>query len=333
VLSQLTAAVVGKHTFYFVTIASILLVLSLSANTAFADFPRLCRLVAEDGYLPTPLAVRGRRLVYTVGIITLGILCAILLILFRGITDRLIPLYAVGAFLAFTLSQAGMVAHWKRKGGPGSRLGMYVNGLGAAATAGTVATVTITKFTDGAWITAVLIPMIVISMYSIRRHYDSVGQELNNPPPLALDHLRPPIVVVPMFTLNKVIRAGLQFALNISPDVNVVHVECAVNKEELLEQWNEVVAGPLRNTGLPVPQLIFLNSPYRFIIYPIVDYIVHLVEENPGREIAVIIPELVERRWYHNFLHNQRAVWLKAALVRKGTPRIAIINVPWYLST
>jgi len=333
VLSQLTAAVVGRHTFYFVTIGSILLVLSLSANTAFADFPRLCRLVAEDGYLPTPLAVRGRRLVYTVGIITLGILCAILLILFRGITDRLIPLYAVGAFLAFTLSQAGMVAHWKRKGGPGSRLGMYVNGLGAAATAGTVAIVTITKFTDGAWITAVLIPLIVMSMYAIQRHYDSVGQELNNPPPLALDHLDPPIVVVPMFTLNKVIRAGLQFALNISPDVNVVHVECAVNKEELLEQWNEVVAGPLRNAGLPVPQLIFLNSPYRFIIYPIVDYIVRLVEENPGREIAVIIPELVERRWYHNFLHNQRAVWLKAALVRKGTPRIAIINVPWYLST
>jgi hypothetical protein len=135
-----------------------------------------------------------------------------------------------------------------------------------------------------------------------------------------------------MLTLNKMILEGLQFALNISPDVTVVHVECAVNKEELLEQWNEVVAGPLRNADLPVPQLIFLNSPYRFIIYPIVDYILRLVEQNPGREIAVIIPELVERRWYHNFLHNQRAVWLKAALVRKGTPRIAIINVPWYLN-
>ena len=120
VLSQLTAAVVGRNAFYFVTIASILLVLSLSANTAFADFPRLCRLVAEDGYLPSPLAVRGRRLVYTAGIITLGVLCAVLLTLFGGITDRLIPLYAVGAFLAFTLSQAGMVAHWRRTGGPGS---------------------------------------------------------------------------------------------------------------------------------------------------------------------------------------------------------------------
>jgi amino acid transporter len=333
VLSQLTAAVVGRSTFYFVTIASILLVLSLSANTAFADFPRLCRLVAEDGYLPTPLAVRGRRLVYTVGIITLGILSAILLILFRGITDRLIPLYAVGAFLAFTLSQAGMVAHWKRKGGPGSRLGMYVNGFGAAATAGTVAIVTITKFTDGAWITAVLIPMIVISMYSIRRHYDSVTRELEYPAPLSIAERRSPIVVVPMLTLNKLIREGLQFALNLSSDVTVVHVECAVDKEEILRRWNKVVAEPLKRSGLPVPQLKFLNSPYRFIIYPIVEYVASLAEQNPGREIAVIIPELVEKHWYHYFLHNQRAAWLKAALLRKGLPNIVVISVPWYLGT
>jgi hypothetical protein len=333
VLSQLTAAVVGRHTFYFVTIASILLVLSLSANTAFADFPRLCRLVAEDGYLPTPLAVRGRRLVYTVGIISLGILCAILLIVFRGITDRLIPLYAVGAFLAFTLSQAGMVAHWKRKGGPGSRLGMYVNGLGAAATAGTVAIVTVTKFTDGAWITAVLIPTIMISMYSIRSHYDSVTRELKNPAPLSIAERRSPIVVVPMLTLNKLIREGLEFALNLSSEVTVVHVECAVDKEELLRHWNKVVAEPLKRSGLPVPQLKFLNSPYRFIIYPIVEYVVRLAEQNPGRQIAVIIPELVEKHWYHYFLHNQRAAWLKAALLRKGSPNIAVVNVPWYLGT
>jgi amino acid transporter len=331
VLSQLTAAVAGRGTFYFVTIASILLVLSLSANTAFADFPRLCRLVAEDGYLPSPLAVRGRRLVYTVGIITLGVLCALLLILFGGITDRLIPLYAVGAFLAFTLSQAGMVAHWRRKGGAGSRLGMYVNALGAAATAGTVAIVTITKFADGAWITVVLIPAIMISMYSIRRHYDSVTEALRNPAPLILKHIQPPIVVVPMLNLNKVIRAGLQYALDLSPDVKVVHVECAVKKEELLKQWNEVVVTPLRNSGLPVPQLEFLNSPYRFIINPIVDYVLRLEAEHPDRQIAVIIPELVEKHWYQYFLHNQRAEWLKAALLRKGTPRIAIVNVPWYL--
>jgi amino acid transporter len=333
VLSQLTAAVAGRNVFYFVTIGSILLVLSLSANTAFADFPRLCRLVADDGYLPTPLAVRGRRLVYTAGIITLGILCAVLLTLFEGITERLIPLYAVGAFLAFTLSQAGMVAHWRRKGGPGSRMGMYVNGLGAAATAGTVAIVTVTKFTEGAWITAILIPAIMISMYSIRHHYDSVTRELEGPAPLSLARLRSPIVVVPMLTLNKVIREGLQFALNLSSEVNVVHVECAVDKEKLLKQWNEVVADPLKRSGLPVPQLAFLNSPYRFIIHPIVEYVIRLEEQNPGREIAVIIPELVEKHWYQYFLHNQRAAWLKAALLRKGSPNIAVVNVPWYLDS
>jgi amino acid transporter len=333
VLSQLTAAVAGKNTFYFVTIASILLVLSLSANTAFADFPRLCRLVADDGYLPTPLAVRGRRLVYTAGIITLAVLCAVLLILFGGITDRLIPLFAIGAFLAFTLSQAGMVAHWRRKGGPGSRLGMCVNGLGAVVTAGTVAIVTITKFTDGAWITALLIPTIMFSMYSIRRHYETVAQELVNPAPLTLDGVHAPIVVVPMLTFNKVIRGGLQFALNLSSEVNVVHVECAVNKEELLRQWNEVVVEPLKRSGLPVPRLTFLDSPYRFVISPIVAYVLDLEKQNPGRQIAVIIPELVEKHWYQYFLHNQRASWLKSALLRYGTQRIAVITVPWYLSS
>jgi len=333
VLSQLTAAVVGRNTFYFVTIASILLVLSLSANTAFADFPRLCRLVADDGYLPNPLAVRGRRLVYTAGIITLGIFCAALLILFRGITDRLIPLYAVGAFLAFTLSQAGMVAHWRRTGGPGSRFGMFVNGLGAVVTAGTVAVVTVTKFADGAWITALLIPSIMATMYSIRHHYDKVTQELANPVALTLDRLQPPIVVVPMLSLNKVIRAGLQFALNLSPDVKVVHVECTVNKEELLKQWNEVVAEPLQRSGLPVPQLTFLDSPYRFVIAPIVDYVLELEKQNPGREIAVIIPELIEKRWYEYPLHNQRSSWLRTALLRKRTQRVAVIVVPWYLDS
>jgi amino acid transporter len=333
VLSQLTAAVVGKNTFYFVTIASILLVLSLSANTAFADFPRLCRLVAEDRYLPTPLAVRGRRLVYTAGILTLGILCAVLLILFGGITDRLIPLYAVGAFLAFTLSQAGMVVHWRRRGGPGSRLGMCVNGLGAVATAGTVAIVTITKFTDGAWITALLIPTIMFTMFSIRRHYDTVERELANPAPLVLEHPRPPIVVVPMLVLNKAILAGVQFALNLSGEVQVVHVECGVNKDKLLRQWNTIVAEPVRRSGLNVPKLTFLDSPYRFIINPIVDFVLDIEKQNPDREIAVIIPELVEKHWYQYFLHNQRASWLKAALLRRGTQRIAVINVPWYLSS
>jgi hypothetical protein len=155
---MLVAAVAGKGLFYYVTIGSILLVLALSANTAFADFPRLCKIIAHDGFLPRSFGARGRRLVYSQGVYVLAALSAVLLIVFGGVTDRLIPLFAVGAFLAFTLSQTGMVFHWKRIGGRGARHSMLVNGLGAAATAITVVVVLVAKFLDGAWITLLLIP-------------------------------------------------------------------------------------------------------------------------------------------------------------------------------
>ncbi len=329
VLSQLTAAVVGRNVFYLITIGSVLLVLSFSANTAFADFPRLCRLIAQDGYLPVPLAERGRRLVYTWGITTLALLCAALLILFGGVTDRLIPLFAVGAFLAFTLSQAGMVAHWRRKGG--SRLAIFLNALGAVATAGTVIIVTVTKFLAGAWITTLLIPLIMIMMFSIRRHYDRVRAQIAHAGALDSSEVRSPIVVMPMMAWTRVSRAGLQFAFNICSEIHVVHVSTDENKDEFVRDWRKVVEGPVRTTGLRMPELKVLKSPYRFVITPIVDYVLELEAKNPGRQIAVIVPELVERHWYLNFLHNQRATWLKAALLMKGNRRIVIINVPWYM--
>ena len=329
VLSQLTAAVVGRNVFYLITIGSVLLVLSFSANTAFADFPRLCRLIAQDGYLPVPLAERGRRLVYTWGITTLALLCAALLILFGGVTDRLIPLFAVGAFLAFTLSQAGMVAHWRRKGG--SRLAISLNALGAVATAGTAIIVTVTKFLAGAWITTLLIPLIMIMMFSIRRHYDRVRAQITHAGALDSSEVRSPIVVMPMMAWTRVSRAGLQFAFNICSEIHVVHVSTDENKDEFVRDWRKVVEGPVRTTGLRMPELKVLKSPYRFVITPIVDYVLELEAKNPGRQIAVIVPELVERHWYLNFLHNQRATWLKAALLMKGNRRIVIINVPWYM--
>ena len=329
VLSQLTAAVVGRNVFYFVTIGSVLLVLSFSANTAFADFPRLCRMIAQDGYLPIPLAERGRRLVYTWGITTLAVLCGALLIFFGGVTDRLIPLFAVGAFLAFTLSQAGMVGHWRRKGG--SRLHILLNALGALATAATVVIVTTTKFLAGAWIVTLLIPLIMIMMFSIRRHYDRVRAQISKAASLDLAEQKAPIVVMPMMAWTRVSRAGLQFAFNISSEIHVVHVSTDENKDEFVRDWRKTVEGPVRTTGLHVPELKVLKSPYRFVIGPIVDYVLELEEKNPGRQVAVIVPELVERHWYLNFLHNQRATWLKAALLMKGNRRIVIINVPWYM--
>ena len=336
VLSQLTAAVLGRNIFYYVTIGSVLLVLAFSANTAFADFPRLCRLIAEDGYLPVPMAERGRRLVYTWGITALALLCGALLILFGGVTDRLIPLFAVGAFLAFTLSQAGMVGHWIRNNG--SRLHIFLNALGALATAGTVVIVTVTKFLAGAWITTLLIPIIMLMMFSIRRHYDRLQAEIANPGTLDLAAVKPPIVVMPMMAWNRVSRSGLQFAFNLSSEICVVHVSTAQaglstdkEKDEFVRYWRTTVEEQVRATGLQVPQLKVLKSPYRAVITPIVDYVLALETKNPGRQIAVIVPELVEKHWYHNFLHNQRARWLKTALLMRGNRRIVIIDVPWYL--
>jgi amino acid transporter len=330
VLSQLTAAVAGQGVFYYITMGSILLVLALSANTAFADFPRLCRAVAEDGYLPQGFASRGRRLVYSQGIWVLAVLCASLLILFGGVTDRLIPLFAVGAFLAFTLSQAGMVAHWRRTGGKGSRRSIFVNGLGSVATATTVMVVTVAKFAEGAWVTVLLIPAIMIVMVAIRRHYRQVEAEVANPVPLDLTNLRAPLVVVPILSWNRIAQKGLRFALTLSSEVQALHVDCEKDSGNFLLTWDRYVEGPAKQAGRVAPRLIVLPSPYRFVISPILDYILELERSNPERQIAVLIPELVERHWYHYFLHNQRAELLRALLLAKGNQRTVLVNVPWY---
>jgi amino acid transporter len=336
VLSQLVAAVAGKGAFYYVSIASILLVLALSANTAFADFPRLCRAVAEDRYLPHSFATRGRRLVYSQGIYVLAGLSALLLIVFGGVTDRLIPLFAVGAFLAFTLSQAGMVVHWKRTGGPGARHSMIVNGLGACATAVTVVVVLVAKFVEGAWVTALLIPGMIVLMSAVRRHYREVARETDCTQGLDLRALRPPIVVVPILRWDRVAQKALHFALTLSPDVRAVHVKSGEitdpSREDLRRKWREYVETPVRQAGLPTPQLVIVPSPYRFVLNPILNYVLELEAKNPERKVAVLIPELVERRWYHYFLHGQRAALLKTLLFVKGSQQTVVVSVPWYLN-
>ena len=329
-LSILVAAVLGKGLFYYVAIASILLVLALSANTAFADFPRLCRVIAVDGYLPSSFSLRGRRLVYSQGIYVLAALSAVLLAIFGGVTDRLIPLFAVGAFLAFTFSQAGMVFHWKRLGGPGAVRNMFVNGLGAFATLITVLVVLVAKFTEGAWITMLLIPGILVVMATVRRHYERVWEVIASPSPLELTDDRPALVVVPIDRWSIVSKKAVRFALSISPDIIGLHIaseECP----DLKPQWEEYVQKPAMELGLPTPKLVTLDSPYRFILTPIVDYVLSVQQKEPTRQIAVVIPELVERRWYYYFLHNQRAASLKALLFVKGNQKIAVVNVPWYL--
>jgi amino acid transporter len=331
VLSQLTNAVAGRGIFYYVTIASILLVLSLSANTAFADFPRLTRAVAMHDYLPHFFALRGRRLLYSAGVYGLVLLTATLLILFRGVTDRLIPLYAIGAFMAFTLSQAGMVMHWKRKGGSGWQWKMVVNGVGATATGLTLLVVLVAKFVAGAWITALLIPLMILLMSMVKRHYARVDAQTADDTPLDLTDVRPPFVIVPLDRWSRITEKGLRFALALSHDVRAVHIDCGEHNEALEAIWQRNVVAPAQAAGLPVPELITLQSPYRVILVPLVDYVLKMEQENKGRTIAVLVPELVVKHWWENLLHNQRAQLLKLLLLVKGNQGIVVLNIPWYL--
>ena len=318
-LSQLLAAVAGKGFFYYLAIGSILAVLALSANTAFADFPRLCQIVAEDGYLPHAFSSRGRRLVFSHGIYVLAFLAALLLIIFGGVTDRLIPLFAVGAFLAFTLSQAGMVVHWKRLGGAGAWQSMLINGLGAIATAITVVVVLAAKFVAGAWITVLLIPSLLIFMIAVRRHYDAVGLEVQLETPLDLTHLKPPIVVVPMQRWSKVAEKALRFAINLSPDVYAFQVN-SEHASDLRNGWCHLVEIPAQELGVPVPKLVVVDSPYRYVFRPILDFVGELEHKFPDRYLAILIPELVERHWFHYFLHNQTRGCSEGAPFGEGQP-------------
>jgi amino acid transporter len=331
VLSQLLAAVTGRGAFYWLSISSILVVLSLSANTAFADFPRLARAIAQNGYLPHAFVIRGRRLVFAQGVYALALLTGLLLIIFRGVTDRLIPLYAVGAFLAFTLSQAGMVVHWKRVGGPGAGRSMFLNGLGALATGITTAVVLVAKFTDGAWITVLLIPSLILMMRAVQRHYSEVAKEISATAPVHTDHLSEPVVLLPIDGWSLVSEKALRYAWTLSREIHVLHVESGDRTDQLRAQWSEVVEAPARAADLPVPQLVVLDSPYRFIVKPIVEYAISQQAAHPERNVTMLVPELVESHWYHYLLHNNRPEAIRALLLFNGNQRITVVSIPYHL--
>ncbi len=347
VLSQLVGAVAGRGAFYYVAIASALGILCLSANTSFVGFPRMCRLVAQDEFLPQPFATAGRRLVYSVGIIYLAVTAGLLLTLFDGVTDRLIPLFAIGAFLTFTMSQTGMVAHWQRKLRNPRRtetrqrvlINLVINAVGAAATVTALAVIVIAKFAEGGWITLVAIPCVIVLHKAIKRYYTNIEEHLRDDEALEFHRSKPPVVLVTMRDWNRLTDKALRLAMELSPDVTAVHLASLegrdVDKEEraLRKQWAAHVEKPAKAAKFPKPpRLVFLSAPYRRIHAPLLKLIKEVKEENPGRTVAVLIPELVKRHWWEYLLSSQQARQLRSAVLDYGGSGVVVIGVPWYLT-
>lgn len=321
VVSQIAGDVFGgKNVAYYYIQFATMAILVLAANTAYSDFPRLAYFLARDRFMPRQYTYRGDRLAYSTGILTLGLLSSLALIMFSGETERLIPLYAFGVFLSFTLSQSGMVMRWRRLREEGWKHGMIINGIGAVATFIVLIVVAVTKFAHGAWIVIVLIPVLVLAFRAIHRHYENASNELQSQTPLDPDEIKH-TVVVPIATLNRVAKQTLAYARSISDNVTALHI---TDDEEEIEamrtQWNQL--------GTDIP-LVIIESPYRSLIGPLLSYIDEIDKQRPDDTVTVVLPEFVARHWWEQILHNQSALRIKAALLfRPGT---VVTSVPYHL--
>lgn len=332
VVSQIGRRVFGTGPLYLALQAATALILVLAANTAFADFPRLSSILSRDGYAPRQLANLGDRLVFSNGVGALAVLAALLIVIFRGNTHTLIPLYAVGVFLSFTLSQAGMVRRWQKTRQGRWRLKATINGLGATATGVVLLVVVDSKFTHGAWIILLLIPLLVGMFRAVHRHYIDMREQI------ALDEPGPDYwsrygttrqckVVVPLSSLNRASLAAIQFARSLSRDVTAVIVDINPQATAQVEKnWHA--------WDLHVP-LCVLKSPYRSVVGPLLTFLEEIDQRDPERGLAVVIlPEIIPARWWQNLLHNQTTLLIKAMLLfrqeRGGEARV-VINVPYHL--
>lgn len=333
ILSQLVSAVSGKGLFYYFSIISIFIVLTYSAQTSFAGFPRVCRLLAEDGFLPHFLAERGRRLVFSHGIIILTIFSAVLLIIFGGITNKLIPLFAVGAFGAFFFSQAGMVVYWWRKNNPQAYLKLFINALGAITTAIALIIIIVAKFMEGAWIIVLVSPLLALLFMQIRRHYNKINREIHQSLELQVSKLEPPVVIIPIHGWDCVAEKAVRFGLLISDDVTAVYVSTEKNgvNKRLKNIWKTKVEKTAKAAHSSIPHLEIIFSPFRRIYKPVLDYVKKIRREKPDRLIAVVIPELVEPHWYEHLLHNLHAAGLRTFLFLERDQKTVVITTPWYL--
>jgi len=321
VVSQIARHVFGRSWFYYVVQFSTFVILFLAANTSFAGFPRLASLLARDSYVPRQLANVGDRLVFNNGIVLLAGAAIALVIIFAGQTHALIPLYAVGVFLAFTLSQAGLVVRRWRQRQPGWRGGLAISAIGALTTLTVLCVLLLVKFTQGAWMIVLLLPLLVWQFRTIKQHYDGVARLLGT------DHLtklptRPTTVIVPVAGLHQGVLRALRFARGLGCPVQAVHVGIdAGQADKLRRQWAEL------DSGLP---LVVLKSPYRSLAQPLLEYVDEALERDPDAFVAVVIPEFVPQHWRHAVLHNQSAVLLHFAL--RSRPNAVLISIRYLLS-
>jgi len=330
ILSALVRRVLGTNVLYVVVQTATLLILVVAANTSFAGFPRLASILAQDGYAPRPLSFLGDRLVFSNGMLLLAGLTGLLIVAFNGDSHALIPLFAVGVFLAFTLSQAGMVVHWLRVRGPVWGLKAAINGIGALATTLTLGVVLISKFVEGAWLVVLLIPLLLLAFHTVKEHYREVARELtlrDATPEAVATPLRAPRVVLPISGVHRGVIEALRYARSISNRVTAVYVEVNPgDAERIRQQWE--------TWGQGVP-LVVVPSPYRSIVGPLLEYLDRLdAESGDGQLASILLPEFVPAKWWQHLLHNQTAWLLKLALLyrrrRFGKVR-AIIDIPWHL--
>ena len=322
VVSQIARATFGTGPLYFLVQASTMVILILAANSSFNGFPRLASILARDSYMPHQMSMMGDRLVFSNGVIILGVFSCLLIVLFNGDTHALIPLYAVGVFLSFTISQAGMVKRWLVKKGPHWEKKLLVNGIGAVTTAIATLIIASTKFAHGAWIVIVLIPLLITFFRAIRSHYKAVSEQVA----LSRGH-RPPmprrnIVVLPIGGVNRAVIRAVDYARSRSGDIRAVLVDVDPEETARVEiQWAQ--------WGCGVP-LTVLPSPYRSVLSSLLDYLEQVLQKDQECWVTVVIPEILPARWWQNILHNQRAFMLKGALLFKD--RVILTDVPYHLT-
>ena len=321
--SQTVLSILGHHVFgggplYYALQYTTFAVLVLAANTAFADFPRLAGILANDRYVPRQLAARGDRLAFSNGIIALAVVALLLVWLFKGDTNALVPLYAIGVFVCFTLSQAGMVVHWRTTREPGWKWKAWLNGIGAVATGLVSIIQLVTKFTSGGWIIAVIIPVIIIILRKIHTHYTEFAEEIRftgQSPINPLHHT----VIVPVNGITKATSGALVYATTISDEVVAVYIE--VDRRDTVRMQEEWDAWDI---GVP---LVVVPSPYRSILKPLVEFVENLRMVTPGELVTIVVPEIVPRRWWEHLLHNKTALYIRTAFLFK--PNVVVTAIPY----